>query len=219
MSTFPFDGSPLEHTQFSGASSSSSSAEQASSQTTPALSWFNDHPVIATVLWALGTEVKNYASTRFSRNDSPGEDNRYNAVSWRSYQVGGRLLEAISESTLCRHAVSLVSSNSSSAPSPASVSPVTRNTSGFYSTSRVLYSTNAEEHSGDKDDSNRHPAGGILLHRQCRFRGYATDNPSGNSPTTSPNSQACVSPASTVSPYGFFVAITPPEDHYPRQRG
>lgn len=143
---------------------------------TPALSWFNEHPVVATVLWALGADVK-----------TPNPDSKY-VLRGQDNRVSDRIVQAISETRLCQQAMSFVHLSSSA------TARTNQRCVDFVSTSHILYSNSANVKSDDTENSS-----GTLLHRNVTY-------------SVGGNGSGTASPGDTISPYGFFVAITPPKD-------
>jgi hypothetical protein len=197
VSVSPNTGYYYHHSRRSASTNNRDASSAASSPAagpSTALSWFNEHPVIATVLWALGTEIKeirNYASNSIHEN--------LNRHIVQCRRVSSQLLSALSETnlgSLGRRAMSFASSASSatSAASAASSS----SSSSSQSQGRVLYSTGTTTTSGS----------GTLLSRSAADSGHS------HSHHHVPVRAGSASPLATMSPYGFFVAITPPEEFY-----
>ena len=136
-----------------------------------ALQWFNSHPVVATVLWVLGADMRD--------NDSKIGDKR-STLSWRD-DHGGRIVEY--------------------QESPSRSAAVTdRFTEYSDRNERISVTRNS-------DESPEH-SGGHLLKRK---------DPQSANQDKNGDIYGEFEVHDSISPsWGFYVAITPPQEHYSR---
>ncbi len=130
-----------------------------------ALQWFNSHPVVATVLWALGAEVKE-----------PGckVNEKKSTLTWRDEKQGLKIVDFMSPESQGKETV-----GKETLLSPRISASAENKEEGHFLKRKETVVDN-----GDVGDGSS-------------FGEFEVEN------TSSPN-------------WGFFVAITPPQDHYAR---
>lgn len=155
--------------------------------TPPSMKW-NQHPVIATVLWILGTETTTTGNNETDRNSNYSSQGKLNVI-WKDEQ-GGNINEYFNQ---------IQSHNGQNTTSTSlSSSSSSRNNTG----AQLLPSAFQSQESGSGSPMRRATAASSSLSQH-----NLPDNGSIPVDITTPSPQ-----------WGFYVAITPPQqDSYARQ--